>query len=182
MASGGGEEGLLASYTGERLSIPTMTTLVLGLGNPILTDDGVGIWVVREAQARLAEAGLPTLAPCVFAEASVGGLRLLELLEGHRRAILVDAIQVAGAAPGHISRLRVGDLGTSRHSGSSHDLTLPGALTFGRLLGMELPEDEAISIVAVEVEDVLTFGEGCTPAVGAAIPKAADLVIEMMRE
>ena len=58
-----------------------MKTLVLGLGNPILSDDGVGIHVVREVAAR----SLPNWVTCT--EASVGGLRLLEVLAGYERAI-----------------------------------------------------------------------------------------------
>ena len=158
------------------------STLILGLGNPILTDDGVGILVVREVKAQLLSrtrpAGEAKPGTC-FAEASVGGFRLLEVLAGHDRAILVDAIQTPGGTPGAIYRLRVSDLRTSLHSGSTHDLTLTGALTLGRALGMALPTDEAIMIVAVEVADVLTFGEGCTPEVDAAIPEAVRLVLEL---
>ena len=155
-----------------------MRTLVLGLGNPILTDDGVGIRIVREAEVRLASGGRPR-AGITFAEASVGGLRLLDLLGGHDRAILVDAIQTRGGRPGDCYRLKAGDLRTSRHAGSAHDLTLPEALAFGRLLGMTVPADDAIDIFAVEAEDVLTFGEACTAAVEAAIPGAAEAVLEM---
>jgi hydrogenase maturation protease len=158
------------------------STLVLGLGNPILTDDGVGILIVREVQSQLLSrtepAGEAKPGIC-FAEASVGGFRLLEVLAGHDRAILVDAIQTPGGTPGAIHRLQVSDLSSSLHSGSTHDLTLAGALALGRALGMALPTDEAMEIIAVEVDDVLTFGEGCTPSVEAAIPEAVQLVLEL---
>ena len=74
-------------------------------------------------------------------------------------------------------RLHPNDLGVSLHSGSTHDLSLSGALALGRGMGMMLPDDEAILIIAIEVEDVLTFGEGCTPAVAAAIPRAVEAVV-----
>ena len=112
-----------------------------------------------------------------FAEASVGGLRLLDLLAGYDRVILVDAIQTRGGQPGDIYRLGPGDLRASLHSGSTHDLSLPGALDLGRRLGMALPGDEDMIILAVEVEDVLTFGETCTPAVTGAIPRAVEAVL-----
>lgn len=158
-----------------------MTTLVLGLGNPILTDDGVGILIMREAQSRLASTGEPG-GGYAFAEASVGGIRLLEVLAGYDRAILVDAIQTRDGKPGTIYRLKTSDLHSSLHSGSTHDLTLAEALTFGRLLGMDLPEDSAMDIVAIEAYDVLTFGEGCTPLVEEAIPEAVQMVIDMVKE
>ncbi len=149
-----------------------LKTLVLGLGNPILSDDGVGIWVTRAVRERCQPDGVD------FAEASVGGLRLLDVLAGYGRVILIDAIQTRGGEPGSVYRLAPGDLRASRHSGSSHDLTLSGALTLGRRLGMELPRDDDIVILAVEAEDVLTFGEACTPRVAAAIPGVADLVVD----
>jgi hydrogenase maturation protease len=135
-----------------------------------LTDDGTGLHVVRQVAAR----PLPNNATCQ--EASLGGLRLLEIIAGYERVILVDAIQTPDGKPGDLRRLRADDLRASLHAGSTHDLSLRGALTLGRSLGMALPDDKAIVIIAVEVEDVLTFGEECTPAVAAAIPRAVEAV------
>lgn len=153
-----------------------MKTLVLGLGNPILTDDGVGVHVVR-ALARRNLANETTLA-----EASVGGLRLLEIIAGYERIIIIDAIQTADGKPGDIYQLRLDDLRASLHSGSTHDLSLPGALVYGRGVGLQLPQDENIRIVAIEAQDVLTFGEQCTPAVAAAIPRAIEMALELLDE
>ena len=147
-----------------------MKTLVVGLGNPILTDDGVGIYVVRELAAQGQPDGVDV------AEASVGGLRLLDVLRGYERVILVDAIQTRDGSPGDIYRLHPDELRVSMHAGSTHDLTLPGALAFGRGLGMTLPTDDNLAIVAIEVEDVLTFCEECTPTVSETIPRAVEAV------
>lgn len=151
-----------------------MSTLVLGLGNPILTDDGVGIHVVRQVAAHFQPAAGDSV---TFAEASVGGLRLLEVITGCDRLILVDAIQTPGGAPGQIHRLSVDDLRASRHAGSTHDLTFSGALAWGRRMGMPLPADEAITILAIDVTEVLTFGETLTPGVAAAVPRAIQSVL-----
>jgi hydrogenase maturation protease len=151
--------------------IPNPKTLVLGLGNPILTDDGVGIYVVRAAAARCQRDNV------TFAEASVGGLRLLDTIAGYERVIVVDAIRARDGKPGDVYRLQPSHLQTSLHSGSTHDLSLAGALALGRRMGMALPDDESISIIAIEVEDVLTFGESCTPVVTAAIPRAVEAVL-----
>ncbi len=155
-------------------------TLVLGLGNPILTDDGVGVHVVRTVQSRLtphASRLTPHASRLEFAEAGVGGMRLLGIISGYERVIIVDAIQTLGGKPGTIHRLCPGDLQTSLHSNSTHDLSLTAALALGREMGMALPADEDIVIIAVEAEDVLTFGEECTPAVAAAIPRAVEAVV-----
>lgn len=151
-------------------------TLILGLGNPILTDDGVGIHVVRALRAR-------TLPPGVlFAEAGIGGLRVLEEIAGYERVILVDAILTPGGRPGEITLLEPRDLRTSLHSGSAHDLSFTIALELGRGLGMEIPEDAHIKVVAIQAEDVQTLGEKMTPAVEASIPRALEAVLEVLRD
>lgn len=147
------------------------STLVLGLGNPILTDDGVGIHVVRALAGRVHRPDVD------LAEASVGGLRLLDIIVGYERVILVDAIQSRNGNVGDIHCLHPSDLRASLHAGSTHDLSLPAALALGRRLGMGIPADEAITIIAIEVEDVLTFGESCTPRVQAVIPQAVQTVL-----
>ena len=156
---------------------PIPKTVVLGLGNPILTDDGVAIYVVRAAADRSTLTNGAT-----FVEASVGGLRLLDLLEGYDRAILVDAIKTREGQPGNIYWLCPSDIQGSLHSGSTHDLSLPAALDLGRRLGMRLPGDDNLAILAIEVEDVLTVGEACTPAVTKAIPRAVEAVWTELKE
>jgi hydrogenase maturation protease len=63
-------------------------TLILGLGNPILTDDGVGVLVAEEVRSRL-----PEDTPIDITEVSVGGLTLMETMIGYDRVILIDAFQ-----------------------------------------------------------------------------------------
>ncbi len=147
-----------------------MKTLVLGLGNPILSDDGVGIYVVRAVALQA------TTADVDFQEANVGGLRLLEAITGYDRLILVDAIQTPDGTPGQIYTLSPHDLRTSLHAGSTHDLSFRGALAWGRAMGLALPADDAITIIAIEVADVLTFGETLTPMVAAAVSDAVATV------
>jgi hydrogenase maturation protease len=151
-------------------------TLVLGLGNPILTDDGVGILVVRSLASHHLPPGV------VLAEASLGGLRLLETFLGCKQIVLVDAIQKANGRPGDIYSLHPDSLRTSLHSGSTHDLSLSGALQLGRELGMDIPEDPDIKIIAIQVEDVQTLGETPTPEVEAVIPKAVELILTLLKE
>jgi hydrogenase maturation protease len=162
-----------------------MRTLVIGLGNPLLSDDGIGIRVVRAFAAQVrGEGALRTPSRpqrtsvtqarpdhhLTIAEDTHGGLRLMERMIGFDRALIVDAIRT-GAAPGTIFELGLGDL-PSAHSGSSHDATLPLALQVGRQAGAVLPADEAIRLIAVEGQDMVSFAESCTPAVAAAVPRA----------
>jgi hydrogenase maturation protease len=59
-------------------------------------------------------------------------------------------------------------------------VNLPTALAFGRQAGARLPADEDIQLVGIEAQDVLTFSEECTPAVAAAIPRAAQTVMDLL--
>jgi hydrogenase maturation protease len=150
-----------------------MRTLVLGLGNPLLRDDRVGLLVARQLKDRLIEA-----AGIDVDEDYHGGLRLMERLVGYDRAVVVDAIQ-SGQAPGTIHRLQVDSRPTQR-SASAHDVDLATALALGRQTGASLPSDEAIYLVAIEAKEVLDFGEELTPEVEQAIPRAVQLVLQIL--
>jgi hydrogenase maturation protease len=155
-----------------------MKTLVIGLGNPILTDDGVGVKVALAVRDRLAAAGESNIE---VTEAGVGGLHLMEMMVGCERVILVDAIQTRDGQPGTIRRLTLDDIESrlpTQHSASSHDMNLPTALEMGRRLGLALPDK--IEIFAIEAEDVVTFGEKCTPDVAAAVPHVTELVLKSL--
>jgi len=150
-----------------------MSTLIIGLGNPLVTDDGVGLRVAAELRTRLAGRS-----DVVVVEDYWGGLRLMEQMVGYDRAIVIDAI-CSGARPGTIHHLAPGDMPTQR-SASSHDMTLPTALALGRQAGLRLPVDEAIVLVGIEAEDILNFGETCTPAVTAAVSRAVADVLAVL--
>jgi hydrogenase maturation protease len=152
-----------------------MKTLVIGLGNPILTDDGVGIYA-----ARMVREALPADAKVDVIEVSVGGLTLMEAMVGYERVILIDALWMPGGRVGEVRPFSAGDLPETLNTSSAHDVDLPTALQVGRRLGAPLPDLEDIHIVAVQIQDVLTFGESPTPPVAAAIPKAAARVMALL--
>ncbi len=150
-----------------------VTTLILGLGNPLLTDDSVGLRVVERLQAVMAD--LPGVE---IDEDYCGGLRLMERMIGYQRVILVDAI-CSGGEPGTVRVLTLDDLPT-RHSGSSHDTDLTTALALGRQAGAPLPEDRSIRLVAVEAAEVLSFSQECTSAVRSGIEQALEVVLKLL--
>jgi len=153
-----------------------MKTLVVGLGNPILTDDGVGVKVAYAVRAALASGRRNDV---TVTEASVGGLRLMEMMLGYERAILIDALQHCDAGPGSIRRMGLDDLRTispTQHSACAHDTSLVTALELGAQLGLPLPKE--ITIYAVGVENVTCFGEEPTPAVAKAIPEVTAAVLD----
>lgn len=149
-----------------------MSTLLLGLGNPILGDDGVGPRLAADFAERLgARPGLRVEADC-----AVGGLELLDLLAGHERVIVLDALQAADPHPGAWHAFDARALRETLHLDNVHDANFATALALGRRLGMPLPADEAIHIFGVEVADACTFSEQLTPALAAAYPVYAEAI------
>lgn len=150
-----------------------MKTLIIGLGNPLVSDDSVGLRVAAELKLLLAGR-----ANVEIAEDYWGGLRLMERMIDFDRAIVIDAI-CTGAEPGTIHHLRPDDVPTQK-SASAHDVNLPTALEFGRRAGAHLPENENIRLVGIEADDIINFAEQCTPAVEAAIPRAVEEVVRLL--
>jgi hydrogenase maturation protease len=162
--------------TAERLP----ATLVVGLGNPILGDDGVGWRVVEALEARLTDEVTRRGAGDVELEClAVGGLSLMERLVGYDRVVLVDAV-LGSDRPGTVS---VGSLAETAcrlagHLDSAHDVPLTEALSAGRALGAHLPDD--ITVVGVSVRRVDVFDEALSPEVGAALGVAVDDILALL--
>ena len=144
--------------------------LVVGLGNPILGDDGVG-WRVVDELDELEHSGASLQQACV------GGVSLMELLVGYRRAIIVDAILDPEDEPGSVWRRPLSDVETrvASHLDSTHDAPLPAAIEAGRAMGADLPSD--IEVVGVVIERGDVFGEELSDVVAAAVPVAANEVV-----
>lgn len=141
-----------------------MKTLVLGLGNPILSDDSVGFRIAEELENRYDEQEVTVMAT------DLAGLSLLDLVLGYDKVIIIDSIQTREGKVGQVHRLDAEDFATTRHAASPHDVNLATAMELGKRLGLAIPRE--IAIFAIEVQDVTTFSESCTPKVERAIPKA----------
>lgn len=150
---------------------------MLGLGNPYLTDDGVGVRVAEAVAAML-----PPGAAVETREVSVGGLTLMENMVGWPRVILVDALQTGEEPPGTVRRMTLDELRSispTQHSASPHDATLPTALAMADRMGLDVPDE--LVIFAIEVENVMEFGEEPTPEVAEAIPGVIEAVLDQLR-
>jgi hydrogenase maturation protease len=149
------------------------STLVLGMGNPILSDDGVGLLVAD----RLRESPLPDSVEVVQSE--VGGLRLLELVRGFTRVIIIDALRSpaeSGRHPGEVYRYEAKDFKGGHRYGSAHSIGLDTVLELGHKLGYDMPGE--VVVFAIEAQDVETFGEELSPPVAAAAERVLGLVRE----
>lgn len=148
-----------------------MKTLVVGLGNPILGDDGVGWRIAQELQN---SGDLPLNVDVEFL--AVGGISLMEALISYDKAIIIDTIVTHQAPLGAVSIFKLEDLSnpSTGHLGSAHDTSLQNAIQMGQDLGAQLPQE--IIVIAVESQKIYDFSEDLSSPVSAAIPKAVGLV------
>jgi len=147
-----------------------MKTLVLGLGNPILSDDGVGIKVAHEVANQF---NSPQV---TVAETNTAGLSLLDSIVGYDKVIIIDAVQTRKGHAGQIYRMGLQDFSSTKHFSSPHQINLVTALELGKMLDLAMPQE--ITIFAVEAKDITNFSEKCTPEVERAIPEAVKMVLE----
>jgi len=141
-------------------------SILVGLGNPILSDDAVGIVVARRVWEAL---GNPPGVNCV--EAAVGGIELVEMLAGYDKAVVVDAIHTGTCRPGEFSCIDFSAICVSEIPAMTHRVGLAEAIELARRLNMHIPR--TIHVYAIEVEDIMTFGTSMTDSVAAAVPAVA---------
>jgi len=139
-------------------------TVVLGLGNPVLCDDGVGLAVVAALKRLLDAAPIPGADVLMSTRA---GFELIDLLRDYRRAILVDCLALPDPQPGRVRRLSLHDVSGSTRLVNAHELSVGVAFQLAERMGIRMPTE--VEILAVEAADTSTICEELTPAVQAAV-------------
>jgi hydrogenase maturation protease len=155
-------------------------TLVVGLGNPILGDDGVG-WQVAEAVSDSIAAGNGQLQAVDIECFALGGLSLMEHLVGYEKVIIIDSIQTRDGQQGQVYHLSLDDLPdfSTGHTTAAHDTSLQTAMQLGRTMGVDLPQE--ITLIGIEAKHVYDFSEELSPSVAAAVPEAVCAVLELLQ-
>jgi hydrogenase maturation protease len=149
-------------------------TLIIGLGNTILRDDGAGIYASRHIAERC-----KGRADIDIVETSLGGIGLLDLMTGYDRVIIVDAVFTTINKPGLIYHLDIEDLGDPSYSSGPHFLDVRTSVELGRRLGLAMPKK--IEIFAIEIKDNTTFSETLTQEVEQALPFLTEQVLEFLK-
>jgi len=149
-----------------------MKTLVLGIGNSILGDDGVGVHAVQELARKIKDANVDVKG------VSFDGLNLLETMVGYDKLIVVDAILTEGGEAGEIYRLKPEQVCRPSSSAiSPHHFNLVTTLAIGKkLFPDEMPSE--VTVFAVNTQDVTMVTEEMTEEVKKAIPRVVSLVSE----
>ena len=146
-------------------------TVVIGLGNPILSDDSVGVRVARRLRTELTHAD-----GVEIKELYAGGMRVMDAIAGFEKAVIVDAMQTGLHEPGTIRLIDPSELGMARNLASTHDTNLPTALALGRMLGMSMPRD--VKVFGIEARDVESFSEALTEDVERSVPEAVKMILK----
>ena len=147
-----------------------MKTIVIGVGNPILQDDGVGIHVANQLRKHVNHPDV------TFDEALTGGMNLLDLILGYDKAILIDAVNIKNAKNGEVKRFLISDF-PSAHSNNPHDVSLLEALTLAENLGEKRIPNEIVIIGIVLKEIPYVFGDQLSSKIAAAVPEAVELTV-----
>ena len=148
-----------------------MKTIILGVGNPILKNDGVGVHVAEELKKMINRPDVK------IDSAFTGGMNLLDMIVDHDRAILIDAVKRSDRKPGDVDILPIGEL-SAFHTCNPHDVSLPQAIELAKRLGEKrIPDD--ISLVGINIGELsCEFGEELSGEIKKAVPKAAKIVKE----
>jgi len=148
-----------------------LRTIVLGLGNELLSDDAIGILIARRLQSEL-----NGVADVI--ESGLSGLALLDLLLGYDQAIIIDSVSTGMDPPGTITEMEPEDLGHVI-APSPHYTGLPEIISIARELGLEFPD--RVRIFAIKASDLETIGGGISAQVILSIEKVVRRIKELIQ-
>jgi hydrogenase maturation protease len=146
--------------------------LILGLGNPLLGDDGIGVRIIEEVKGLALPDGVTAI------EGGTAGLDLIRLMEGYQRVIVVDAADL-GHPPGDVVRFTPSDVRfhTADAPLSPHQIGLGEVLALAEALQVAPAELVIIGIQPSRIE----AGLGLSPEVEGAIHKIIEIILDELK-
>jgi len=149
----------------------------LGLGNPLLRDDAVGLAVVAELTRLLAQEPVPGVDVLASTRA---GFELIDLLHGYACAVIVDCLTLPDPQPGRVRCLGIEAVGGSARLINAHEISIGTAFRLAEQMGIPMPR--TVRIVGIEAADTSTIAEGLTPEVAAVVvPLARQIHTDLKR-
>lgn len=149
-------------------------TLVLGIGNEILTDDGIGPKLCDFLKEKYKDK------PIQFEKLNVGGLEVLEFIEGYKTVIFIDAIKTQNGQIGEVYIYTPDDFKETLHLSNLHDTNFITALELGKTLDFRIPEN--MFIIAVEIKEDMIFSEYFTEELAIRYDEIKQKVVTMLDE
>ena len=145
--------------------------ILIGLGSPIMSDDGIGLLVASEVHKRLR--GFDLDITCG------GGLEVVDIIQSYRVAVVIDAMVTGRFEPGALVRLDVDTDITTLRSGPSHALNFVEAVEVARSCNAPLPE--TIVVYAIEVREVRTVSDKVSKVLLDRIPEIVEEIVQDMQ-
>lgn len=154
-----------------------MKTLILALGNPILSDDGVAHEIADRIQKHLQRSSVTSENQYEIIKSSAATMDIIPKLAGYDCLVVIDAIQLGNVAIGTVHKLSLDDLASTVRRSSPHDINFATALQMGKEWGYHVPAD--VRIYGIEVMELSKFSENLTPQVAE---KLQIIVEEILRD
>jgi hydrogenase maturation protease len=142
-------------------------TLILGIGNYLMCDEGIGVHVAEQLQHEILPPDVEVL------DGGTGGFHLLEYFENHAHVILVDAT-LDGREPGTIRKIKPRFATDFPPAMSTHDIGLKDMVSALQFMD-KMPE---IDLFVVSIASIQEQGIELTPPVKSKIPEIVQLVKE----
>ena len=140
--------------------------LVLGIGNVLMGDEGIGVHVVNAVE----KTDLPQGVECL--DGGTGSFLLLGPMQNAGKVILIDAT-IDGADAGTVRRLRPKYSADYPHTLTAHDIGLKDLLDAFYLLGKRAPE---VTLFAISIAELQEMTMELSPELESAVPQIAALV------
>jgi hydrogenase maturation protease len=148
----------------------TMKTLILGMGNPILSDDGVGLALAAMLQNKIRGADV--------AASSIIGLSLFDLIVGYDAVFIIDAMTTKDGRKGELKKIGEDDRCGTLHLFTSHGLNIFELMELGVQCGIEMPRLAAV--YGVEIGREVAFDESLSPELNEKLPAITEEIIDDM--
>ena len=143
--------------------------LILGVGNILQKDDGIGVHIVQYIQ----DQHIPLPDNVEVVDGGTAGYDLIPIIQGHDKVIIVDALKVEDR-PGSIYRFSAEHLAAQENTFSMHDIGIRGIIDSLKIMG----EQPSIEIIGIVPEDIATLDIGISDSVKGSIPQAVKQIIQ----
>jgi hydrogenase maturation protease len=143
--------------------------LILGIGNTLRSDDGLGVYIVKHIE----ESGIPLPEGVSLLDGGTAGFDLLGLIDGYDKIVIVDALKT-NDKPGSIYRFTPEHAVESRARFSLHEVGIMEVIKTLRIMDNN-PEIEFVGIVPENISDINTT---ISHAVMESIPRAVEVILE----
>jgi hydrogenase maturation protease len=152
-----------------------MKTIILGMGNTLLSDDGIGIVIKRYLEKIISNENDVTLC-----ETSWGGFKIIDLLAGFDYAVIIDSIKTGNKPQGFIHHYKPTDFLPTLRLTSYHDINFITALKLAEIMDAKIPQD--IDIFAVEIDDNRSINEFINPDLWNSIKLCSKRIADTLFE